>query len=293
MMNLPKQYYIKRVSVFLLTLLALLGVPAQAAVVDFQRTVVVSPVGPTSSDNGLALLAAVTSITSGAPSPSVTDPYLLKLEPGVYDVGTASVVIPTYVDLEGSGEGVTLVRGVVTGELPPSWAVIALGPFSSVRHLTVENNASSFIHQSTALILEDGASADHVTAIATGNEFFELAIAVTFNLPGIPGVHQAHMSNVTATAANRAINVAFPGLLAENLVLEGNQGMHVQSGNVFIRDSRISGADFALSVSSLSETVDVVTTQVSGEVDCFAKNCRCFASYDENLDKRKKSCKAK
>ena len=72
------------------------------------RTIVVHPAGPTAADNCDALLAALASISDD----SATNPYLVKLEPGVYDCGAnGHVVLKPYVDLEGSGEGVTLVQG--------------------------------------------------------------------------------------------------------------------------------------------------------------------------------------
>ena len=72
--------------------------PQGPAGVAYKRTVVVSPVG-TSAENGQALLNALAGITASA-----ADPYLLKLEPGVYDLGASPLTMKQYVDVEGSGE---------------------------------------------------------------------------------------------------------------------------------------------------------------------------------------------
>jgi hypothetical protein len=48
----------------------------------YKRTVLVSPVG-TPQQNGTALRNALASITGA----SATNPYLLKIEPGIYDLG--------------------------------------------------------------------------------------------------------------------------------------------------------------------------------------------------------------
>ncbi len=72
----------------------------------YARTVLVSPVG-TAQQNGTALLAAMAGITTA----SATNPWLLNIEPGVYDVGTTSLALQSYVDIEGSGEDTTTITG--------------------------------------------------------------------------------------------------------------------------------------------------------------------------------------
>src|SRR5438105_2473150 len=62
------------------------GKSASAFQRSYTRTIVVSP-GATPSAGGTALLNALAGI-SGASS---SNPYLVKLEPGVYDVGTTAV----------------------------------------------------------------------------------------------------------------------------------------------------------------------------------------------------------
>ena len=70
--------------------------------------------GGTALQNGAALLAALSGI-SGA---SATNPYLLKIEPGVYDMGSNGLSLLPYVDVEGSGEGVTTSRAATPPPLP-------------------------------------------------------------------------------------------------------------------------------------------------------------------------------
>ena len=57
--------------------------------------------GATPTEGGNALRNALAMIAS----PSATNPWLLKLEPGSYDVGSAGLSIPAHVDVEGSGTG--------------------------------------------------------------------------------------------------------------------------------------------------------------------------------------------
>jgi hypothetical protein len=76
---------------------------AQAKLV---RTVIVRPLG-TPVQNGTALLGALAGITTAAGG----NPWLLKLEPGNYDLGATSLVMKPFVDIEGSGENVTKDHG--------------------------------------------------------------------------------------------------------------------------------------------------------------------------------------
>lgn len=65
----------------------------------YLKTIIVSPVG-TDSENGTALRNALSSI-SGSNGPST--PYLIKIEPGIYQLGDAGLDMLQYVDVEGPG----------------------------------------------------------------------------------------------------------------------------------------------------------------------------------------------
>src|SRR5262245_12834063 len=82
----------------------LLGVETAQAQI---RTVLVSPVPGDPAASGTALLNAL----AGISSPSSTNRWLLKIEPGIYDVGTTPLQMRSWVDIEGSGIGVTTIRG--------------------------------------------------------------------------------------------------------------------------------------------------------------------------------------
>lgn len=79
------------------------------------RTVLVSPVPGDPIASGTALRNAL----AGISAPSSTNRWLLKIEPGIYDIGATSLQMRSWVDIEGSGIGVTTIRGTVdpSGEL--------------------------------------------------------------------------------------------------------------------------------------------------------------------------------
>jgi len=70
------------------------------------RTVLVSPVPNDPVASGTALRNALAAI----PSPSSTNRWLLKIEPGIYEMQSNSLQMRSWVDIEGSGIGVTIIR---------------------------------------------------------------------------------------------------------------------------------------------------------------------------------------
>jgi len=116
----------------------------------YKRTVVVSPVG-TPTQNGTALKNALGGISDASES----NPYLLKIEPGIYDVGSANnnpLIMKPYVDVEGSGEGITTITatGFVSSSPNPNFllegydnATVAGTANSELRFLTVKSTGGS------------------------------------------------------------------------------------------------------------------------------------------------------
>ena len=100
----------------------------------------VSPVG-TPIQNGAALVAAVATL-GGA---STANPYLVRIEPGIYNLGSQFLNLPASVDVEGSGAGVTKV---ISAAAP----VINLTAASELRHLSVESTAGLAIRTSGRIL---------------------------------------------------------------------------------------------------------------------------------------------
>jgi hypothetical protein len=88
--------------------LALLLLLTSAAAIA-QTTVHVVPVSGNPTASGAALLSALAGITDA----TSFKPYVLKLDPAGYYVGSTPVVMKPYVDIEGSGQGA--IAGPVLG----------------------------------------------------------------------------------------------------------------------------------------------------------------------------------
>ncbi len=103
----------------------------------YVRTIVVSPlVDPlgTPVENGTELLVTLAGVVSN--NPSADDRYLIKLEPGIYDLQNVALEMVRFVDIEGSGEGVTKIIGDVDDV---DTGVVDLSRDSEIRFLTVEH----------------------------------------------------------------------------------------------------------------------------------------------------------
>jgi hypothetical protein len=108
--------------------------------------------------SGTALLNAVAAIpTSGNDAPSASNPWLLKIGPGVFDLSTGQLDLPSYVNLEGSGQDVTTVQSVNSDS-----TLVVIGT-NRVSSLTVANTAVTVV--TTAVNASSGAvlTLNHVT----------------------------------------------------------------------------------------------------------------------------------
>jgi len=131
------------------------------------RTIIVKPViaggvvDPIAS--GTALINAVNTIVSASP---VTNPYLVKLEAGTYDLGVASLSLPSGVSLEGAGRSATEIKSSVAQNMvqPLAATIILLGN-SVISNVTISNSntTTTGFNQTrpSAVTLNGAASSNH------------------------------------------------------------------------------------------------------------------------------------
>jgi len=93
----------------------------------YSKVIIVAPSG----GDFTSPVDALNSITGN----SSTNPYLVKLMPGIYDIGSNSVNMKSYVDIEGSGQSATIIKGNVGVET----AGVVNGANAYLRFLTVQN----------------------------------------------------------------------------------------------------------------------------------------------------------
>lgn len=88
-------------------------------------------------------VTALANLAAWCGTPSASNPCLVKILPGVYNIGSSYLLIPAFVDVEGSGPAVTKIQGLDTVEFQTEggkdWyhGVVRLNG-GNLRDLTVE-----------------------------------------------------------------------------------------------------------------------------------------------------------
>jgi hypothetical protein len=211
------------------------GAPATTG--TFLRTVVVSPSGGNASADGALLLSAVAGIGNPAPGTG----YLVWIEPGTYDLGTTPLVIPSRVDVQGSGQDATTIAS--EGSL-----TLHTAAGTEIRDLTVTdvNTAGSAEAIDTAGGLRD------VTATATGTS---AATGVLANDPSMPLV------DVTASGTTSASSSSARGV-------DTQDSARIDGGSFSAFDGAPSSQAAALFAESAT-LMTAATLQASGGSDAY------------------------
>lgn len=171
-----------------------------------------------------SLRSAYNSITDN----SATNRYLVKIMPGIYSVNQF-VINKSYVDIEGSGENVTVISGdgVMFGVL-----VLDAGDNKEIRSLTVKNDYVYFTGDMCAVFTMSNGS----------TKLSNVTVEVTDSSPGgLSGVYGIEdYSSASLELDNVTIN------LSPNLT----KAIHSQYGHEIIRNSTINGDVYATGTGS-------------------------------------------
>lgn len=224
----------------------------------YERTVVVSPAG-SATESGAALEAALTGIKDASES----KPYLLKLEPGVYDLGADWMAMKEWVDIEGSGEGVTKISGRSYSSQPYDGTIFARNN-AELRYLTVENTGGGY--SATAIAINTASTRlTHVTVKASGASAFNTGVYISNGSPRIED------STIRATYA---LDLEYDG----TTYVDGSN----ITGSVTVDGSHNSNNAPDLRVSG-SEVAGTVSTRLGA-------TAKCVASYNANYDSLGAGC---
>jgi hypothetical protein len=184
---------------------------------DGTRTRTIRPVG-TQAQNGAALLSALAGITTA----SATNPWLLKLQPGLYDIGSSTLSMKPYVDIEGSGE---LTTTIMSSGLPIAITVVG-SDTTELRFLSL-SASSSGSNFAVAYYLQSGKSQlTHVTVTSSDTGAAGAGTGVT----------------VTSGAVLTLDHVAVTGSAPNGQ----SEGLSCQGATALVRDSSLtaSGGSF-------------------------------------------------
>lgn len=208
-------------------------------------------------------LSAMNAITSWCGTPSATNPCLIKIMPGIYDIGENTLYMQPYVTIAGSGQNITKITA------QPQIYSVVISPYladnAEIRSLTIENRNPVPLTGTrlTGIWIEGNFTLDDVKIIVSGNtdgETYNNAIMVAGNAP-----HTVVIKNST-------------------IVNSFGQGIIIESGpTVKISNSDIIAGYRALYVSF--GTAYVVNTQLdSGQGNWFTSSSKCVGVYDGNYN---------
>jgi len=235
----------------------------------YTRTIVVHP-DPDATKAGSALVRALAGISGN----SASNPYLVKIEPGVFDLVTASLTMKPYVDIEGSGEGVTTIT---SADASGAGTLVATSN-SELRNLTVKNNGTG--QQSVAIFAQTASPRiTHVTASASGGSE-NYGLHISNGSPVLTNVSASASGGATAIAlanlggATSASNSSFSasdstgGLVAAVLTASGG-AMKLQSSTL-----TASGGSIAMGFRAYnsSQMLTNVTISASGTGESYGIN---------------------
>jgi hypothetical protein len=153
------------------------------------NTVVVSG-GADAPTNGVNLLDALTRIAAQAPTAS--NAFLVKLEPGVFDVGSTPVQLIPFVRIEGSGEGISRITG--TGQAAATSGVIVAANNAQLSELTVQSRAGN--SYSTGVYVNGTVNTFGISHVAV--QVMDGSVSGT----GISNGGSTSIENITVTVSN-------------------------------------------------------------------------------------------
>lgn len=247
---------------------------------------VVKPLPNDPVGSGTLLLNALGGITGTA-----ADPWLLKIEPGIYDIGLGTLVMKPFVDIEGSGEGMTTIRGAGNPLLAPEEPTVLGADNAELRFLTVESVGGT----STLGMQATGTSPrlTHVTVQASGASLYNSALR-SYNGAN-PAITDATLSadgyavqvegaslklhNVRVTSSGYAIVLYQGSMTAIDVTITGQTGVEFfNNSSAVIERSSITATGAALSI--INSTAQIGASKLAGSVQLTNSTAACAGVYD-------------
>ena len=214
---------------------------------------------------------------------SITDaaadnPYVVRIGPGVYELGATRLIMKPFVDIVGAGQERTIIIG--TGSDFILDGVVKGADDAGLRDLTVKNIGGS---QNSVAILNNAASPriERVTANASGGTV-PIAVMnrsssspVMTQVTAIVGLNGIAISNGTGSSAVMTQVTAIGGAGLSNIGII----------TVFIRDSFFKGEPGGLGgVRIGSSAVRIINTQVVGGISNDQLGTQCNNVFDADLN---------
>jgi hypothetical protein len=248
---------------------------------DIGTIVIVNTTGGSPQTNGTSLLNTLADIDG-----DVNNPNLIKLSPGIYDIGTSSLQMKPYVDVEGSGENTTTITGHIDSS---SSGVVQGASNAEIRFLTVKNTGGGSF---AVAIYNTSASLKMTNVTASASD-------ASYNYGVYNSTSSPTMTNVTTSASGGFINSGVYNSISSptmtNVTASASGGTHnygvysVTSGTIRINHSVIKGSTNTVWIGS-GVTTYVGNTQLDGDPVSNSGVLICAGVYDENYTFYASSC---
>jgi hypothetical protein len=283
------------------------GTRQSTAARKWTRLLLVSPKS-TPALSGTALKDALDAIRDA----SSDKPYLLMLEPGEYYLASYPLLMKPYVDIQGSGENVTAITGVVANEYS---GVVQGADNAELRFVTVENKGGFGYNANAIYNYKASPSLLHVSIEASGGTvnrgiynrearptITHVDIVVYGGLESY-GIHNKDqskptMTHVTIEAASATSNYgvynSYSSPTMDHVIIEGagdssTSGYGIYNENSYsvdVNHSVIDGTNN--SIACISGSVFVGSTQLKGGP--VSGSVTCAGVYDESYSFFPSSC---
>lgn len=189
-------------------------------------------------------VTAMNDVAAWCGTPSATNPCLLKIMPGVYDIGSNSVQMQQYVDIEGSGENITKVTGNTS-----NGGTVNGASYAEIRFIKIENTGIG-----SAAIFNTNSSSPKIINVTVSGQC------------GVMNTNSSSpvMTNVTAYATIGVYNANLCNPTMTNMIIKasgaGSHGVYnVTSSptmtNIDITSTATSGPGVGISSSSNSSPI--------------------------------------
>ena len=208
------------------------------------RVAIVAPSGGNYTDP----VTAMANLNSWCPSPSATKPCLMKIMPGVYDIGSETINMQPYVSIEGSGELVTQIEGSKTSTdyCDAAAAVVHGARDTELRFLTFRNYGATGLY--AVGIMNNTQGAPKMTNVGVSsqspNAAFNFGIV---NCPGSPEMLNVNVFAGDGSLINRGIYNSLgssPDLTNGNVRSRGgiySDGIRNEDSGISLRNSYVWG----------------------------------------------------
>ncbi|ACM22132.1 hypothetical protein Geob_3794 [Geotalea daltonii FRC-32] len=240
---------------------------------------------------------------------SATNPYVLKIMPGVYDIGDNYLRLRPYIEIEGSGEKVT----TITGNAGAGNCVVNAANNSGIRNITIQSTAYAGAASCTLLSLASNFAISNATLVSTGAASYHRTISAggasasmslthatiisdggggsesmsIYNEGSKVTIVDSSIQSSSSSAASGIVNAYGATVDITNTKIVANDGVATGSGvsswdagsSITIKGSTISGT----SNKGIDSTgnVTIAHSQVTGPIS--TSGAKCIGVYNTNL----------